>query len=1214
METRQPPEAPEAGERSEGTGLTTVGPPQLPPFWVEWGRYVSRKWPLPVFALAVVSTAAFLWLRPEIERVRPWEEYVEDAKWAFSEAIEAQDKRGKATAALTFLARENVQELAMARWKEREGAAREQGKGEKPVTKEEFDAAAPLSEGMAAVRGGKKWGFVDRHGKVVIALKFDEVGRFFEGITTVRDGEKRYFIDKSGNRAKVNGYHGVLPSYDRVIEQVGESALRSEDLARIGEAYYRLARIKREDPDGVGRSISMSVEALHWRAAARLEGAEETAQETLKTARDEGRSRQAQRLIADLEGAKWRRRRRMWAECQVHLGKYKEAIEKLKELIDEMNAAAAKRLRIQKDPRTGAGGATRNGGASEVGSSVEEWARVYELLARSYDRRGDHHEAARNYRLFLEQGVGGTLAHRARVRLAELVMDGAISEREAAEARKGFDEVEVLCRKVEESDASAELREDATFLHGRAAYRLGMMAAEADEARAAFIRARGAFRYPYSPSRRYLDMSRVLLARSLFRSGREAEAPEALEALEILDGILRVGSHPAIYACAEVSRADMKAGTEPAEAVGGRVKSKQVTVKLVLGEGKTAAEVLGLKVKELSRDRAAALGLDRGGALAAEVLGDGPAERGGMRQGDVLVRFGRKEITDVADLLEAAKGLKAGTQLNIGVVRPDRDRGLTHGYMDAIRRIRRLPPAERAGLVPELADLLEDAHFVELAPVPGRRPPAGGAQLLHIARAYSTVHQFDEAARIYRHILRAYPKAARDRYGFLLGELYAAKAGRLARSGRKEKEQRRARLAAARAFMQVPLETRNSPLAAGAYWLAGRNYFAARRYDGASRAFDKFTTLFGDDRLVGEGLYLLGESLRRMGDARRAATVFTRCSVEHRDDRFGYLSHLALGETYLEMGKLDAAPGEKGAQSRENARAVFEAIRRDARYTPDSQVWMKAFLRLGETYYRLGRRGLLLAREMELARKDAAVVTAAQKRLAEMKAKKVDKHFVAHEEQWVEKLIEAAEKKKENLAARTVTGAHRNLRLAAEILEEAEGRYPLSKYGKKDRPSFHSFLKGQRLPARRTLAMIRFKLGEYDHAHERFADILKVTGVIGAFERAEADAYRREAYTFKGLIELRQKKYDLAAGTFEKAYDEYSRTADGPWFRFAAGAALEKAGRQQEARAKYAEAIGAYRRLHPGIGKPGAKPAAKGEWVLRAEDWFGHKKWVGDTL
>ncbi len=120
--------------------------------------------------------------------------------------------------------------------------------------------------------------------------------------------------------------------------------------------------------------------------------------------------------------------------------------------------------------------------------------------------------------------------------------------------------------------------------------------------------------------------------------------------------------------------------------------------------------------------------------------------------------------------------------------------------------------------------------------------------------------------------------------------------------------------------------------------------------------------------------------------------------------------------------------------------------------------------------------------------------------------------------------------------------------------------------------------------------------------------------VSWSFERAEADAYRREAYTFKGLIELRQKKYDQAAGTFEKAYDEYSRTEDGPWFRFAAGAALEKAGRQQEARAKYAAAIGAYRRLYPGIGEPDAKPVPKGEWMLRVEDWFGHKKWIGDTL
>ncbi len=1175
METRQPPGPSGADERSDGAGLSAVGPPELPPFWLEWGRYGARKWPLPVFALAVAATALFLWAKPEGERVRPWEEYVRDAKVAFRRAIEAQDDRGEAARALSLLARENVQEVAVEQWKAREKAARAGGEGRKPVTVRKFDEVAEPSEGRAAVRRGRKWGFVDASGKVVIRPQYDEVVRFFEGVCAVRDEKGWRFIDGDGAGVRLRGFHGVLPSYDRVIQQAGEEVLRAEDFALIGESLYRLARIKRER-EAVGQFIHMSMEDLYRRAAEKLRRGEAAAAEAREAARARGRHKQARRLAAELESAKWRRRRRMWAECEVYLGEYEKAVGKLDKLIDEMNAAEAKRLREEKDPRAGSGGGGRDGGAAEAGNRPEEWARVYELLARSYDRQGNHTKAAGNYRLFLEQGVGGRLAHRARVRLAELSMNRAVAREQAAEARRGFEEVEALCLQVEKSDAPPELREDATFLRGRAAYRLGMMASAAPGAGAAFRRAAGAFGYPYSASGRYLDMSRVLLARALFLSGR------ATEALEIADGILRVGSQPAIYACAEVSRADMLTETQPAEAVGGRVESRPVTVKLTLGKGETPGDVLGLDVRELSSGRAAALGLERGGALAAEVPPGGPAGRAGLREGDVVVRFGKRRIVDAADLLEAVRKFRAGTEVGLGAVRPDAERGLTHGYMDAIRRIRRLTEADRARLVPELAELLEDGHFVELVPDPRRGPPAGRAQLLHLARGYSVLHQFDEAARIYLHILRAYPRAARDRYSFLLGELYAAKADRLDKldrldeSDRRLKERRRARLAAARAFMQVPPKEGGSPLSAAAYWLAGRNYFAARRYDGASRALEEFTTLFGDDPRVSEGLYLLGESFRRMGAGERAAAAFARCSVIHRNDQFGYQSHLALGETYLEMGLLDAAPDRKGEDRKQNARAVFEAIRRDARYTPESQVWMKAFFRLGETYYRLGRRGLLRAREMKQKGEKSAVVS------------------------------------------RALGEAQSHLRQAAEILEEAEERYPLAKYGP-DRRSFRGFLKSQQLPYRRTLAMIRFHLREYAEAHKRFSEIIRETGAVSASDRADADTYRREAYTFKGLIELRQgqenpARYGAASRTFEKAYDDFARTSDGPWFRFAAAVALEKAGRHQEARTKYTEAIAAYRRLDPSILERGAAPVRKKGWILSMQDWLKHNQWVRGTL
>jgi tetratricopeptide (TPR) repeat protein len=1104
-------------DQSELTELSEVSAPSLPPLWAELGRAVGDKWPLPTFIAGVVALGLFLWLKPEREDLRSWQEYVSDARRAFAEAQRAQDEHGEIVRALEFLAGEDVSDLARARWRE--------------------------------VRKARKAG--------TRACKY------------------------------THRVHGVLPSYDRAVIQGGETVLTAQDLGFIGEAYYRLATIKQEYPETTGRSIALEAPGLYRRAAEKLEAAAESA--------------------ARLEGREWRRRRRMWAECQAYLGEDRKALRALDELVGKMNVAEARQLRREKDPSGGEGG-VQGRPVPQAGRDVEEWAKIYELLARCYARRGENDAAARYYRMFLEQGTGGELAHRVRVRLAELTLAESIAEQAVQPALAGFAEVVGLCRQVEQSDAKAELREQATFLRGRAAYRAGDMRPDPVEARRDFAEAVNAFRFNYSPSRPYLDMSRVLLARALFLGGQRQEAEE------ILDGILRVGAAPAIYACAEVSYADAHVDTAPAKAVGGRMTSKPQRAELTLAEGERAEEVLGMRVRDLDGDQTAALGLERGGALIYEVRSDGPARDADLREGDIIVRLGRREVTDAADLFALAARFRPGTRVHVLAVRPEGESGLTHGYMDAIRRIRRLADREVAALVPELSELLEDEHFVMLQPQPDHKPPAGQAHLLHIARAYSDLHEFDEAARIYAHILRAYPAVAKDRYSFLLGELYAAKAERLTRL----KERRRALLASARAFMQVSAPGRDrpgeeaSPFAANAYWEAGRNYSRAGRYDGASQALGEFTRRFGDDPRIGEGLYLLGQALRHLGDGARAAAVFGRCSVEHRNDQFGYLSHLALGETYMEMGLLDRLEGEKGEAATRNAVAVFESIRRDARYTPESLVWMKALYLLGQTHYLIGRRGLMWAGEMELAANDDGVIAKAEERLETMRKLKVHEALIAREERWVKGLREA--RKGEAAVARAQAEARRHLRRSAEVLAEAHERYPPDTFGQ-ERPSFREFLDGQRLASRRTVAMVHFLLGEaepaeYEKAHRGFSEILVLTKKIGTLDRIEAEEHRREAFVFKGIIEMRVAAgkpagYLQAAATFHAGFDEFARTPDGPWFCFAAGVALEKSGDRKRAERKYADARAAYENL----GETGPRKVG-----LAAERWEEHSRWVLDTL
>jgi serine protease Do len=62
------------------------------------------------------------------------------------------------------------------------------------------------------------------------------------------------------------------------------------------------------------------------------------------------------------------------------------------------------------------------------------------------------------------------------------------------------------------------------------------------------------------------------------------------------------------------------------------------------------------------------LSVDRG-ALIAEIVADSPAEAAGLRVGDVIIRFGGKEISNVADLVQAIRISEIGEDVEIVFVR-----------------------------------------------------------------------------------------------------------------------------------------------------------------------------------------------------------------------------------------------------------------------------------------------------------------------------------------------------------------------------------------------------------------------------------------------------------------------------------------------------------------------------------------------------------------
>jgi len=87
---------------------------------------------------------------------------------------------------------------------------------------------------------------------------------------------------------------------------------------------------------------------------------------------------------------------------------------------------------------------------------------------------------------------------------------------------------------------------------------------------------------------------------------------------------------------------------------------------------------LGVAVQFLDERLARTFGLaEPSGALVSRVTPGSPAERAGLRAGDVIVSFAGRPVTDPDALVEAVRQAAVGRRVNIGLLRAGRRRQLT---------------------------------------------------------------------------------------------------------------------------------------------------------------------------------------------------------------------------------------------------------------------------------------------------------------------------------------------------------------------------------------------------------------------------------------------------------------------------------------------------------------------------------------------------------
>jgi serine protease Do len=91
-------------------------------------------------------------------------------------------------------------------------------------------------------------------------------------------------------------------------------------------------------------------------------------------------------------------------------------------------------------------------------------------------------------------------------------------------------------------------------------------------------------------------------------------------------------------------------------------------------KGKVVRGFLGTTIQKVTPDIAESMGLKQAsGALVADVAKDGPAERAGIKTGDVIVAFDGKEVRDSADLPLQVARLAPGKTVQVKVLREGKE-------------------------------------------------------------------------------------------------------------------------------------------------------------------------------------------------------------------------------------------------------------------------------------------------------------------------------------------------------------------------------------------------------------------------------------------------------------------------------------------------------------------------------------------------------------
>lgn len=110
------------------------------------------------------------------------------------------------------------------------------------------------------------------------------------------------------------------------------------------------------------------------------------------------------------------------------------------------------------------------------------------------------------------------------------------------------------------------------------------------------------------------------------------------------------------------------------------VSTVKMVMESIITKGQVVRGWIGVEPRDITPELAENLGLPKkDGVIIAAVLKNGPADKSGIRPGDILVSIGGKSISNMAEMFNLIAQLQPGTQTDVVVFRDNREVKLNVG-------------------------------------------------------------------------------------------------------------------------------------------------------------------------------------------------------------------------------------------------------------------------------------------------------------------------------------------------------------------------------------------------------------------------------------------------------------------------------------------------------------------------------------------------------